>query len=78
MGFPMSVQKKSPSQMRVVLAQFLYAHDVDIETLYSALGADLTQCDADAVSHFAGIIDGINLATSKIRSHGIDDWATKG
>jgi len=48
---------------------------VDIEALYGALGADLTQCDADAVSHFAGIIDGINLATNKIRSHGIDNWA---
>lgn len=71
----MSEQKKSPSQMRVVLAQFLYAHDVDIEALYGALGADLTQCDADAVSHFAGIIDGINLATNKIRSHGIDNWS---
>ncbi len=71
----MSNQKKSPSQTRVILAQFLYAHDVDIETLYNSIGADLTQCDADAVSHFAGIIDGINLATNKIRSHGIDNWA---
>jgi len=71
----MSEQTKSPSQTRVVLAQFLYAHDVDIEMLYTAIGADLTQCDADAVSHFAGIIDGINLATNKIRSHGIDNWA---
>ncbi len=71
----MADQKKSPSQMRVILAQFLYAHDTDIESLYSAIGADLTQCDADAVSHFAGIIDGINLATNKIRSHGIDNWA---
>ncbi len=70
----MAEQKKSPSQLRVVLAQFLYSHSVDIEQLYSALGADLTQCDADAVSHFAGIIDGINLATNKIRSHGIDNW----
>ncbi|MEL6379769.1 MAG: hypothetical protein AAFW83_13250 [Pseudomonadota bacterium] len=71
----MSESKKSPSQLRVVLAQFLYAHNVDIEALYSAMGADLTQCDADAVSHFAGIIDGINLATDKIRSHGIDNWS---
>lgn len=75
MGLVMADKKKSPSQMRVILAQFLYAHDVDIEALYSAMGADLTQCDADAVSHFAGIIDGINLATGKIRSHGIDNWA---
>lgn len=71
----MNDRKKSPSQLRVLLAQYLYAHDVDIETLYSAIGADLTQCDADAVSHFAGIIDGINLATNKIRAHGIDSWA---
>ncbi len=71
----MNDRKKSPSQLRVLLAQYLYANDVDIETLYAAIGADLTQCDADAVSHFAGIIDGINLATNKIRSHGIDNWS---
>lgn len=68
-------EMKSPSQTRLLLAQFLFAHKVDIETLYRALGADLANCDSDAVSHMAGIIDGVNLATDKIRSHGLDDWA---
>lgn len=66
---------KSPSQTRLLLAQYLFAHGVDIETLYKALGADLADCDAEAVSHMAGIIDGVTLATSKIKAHGIDAWA---
>ncbi|MEL7487313.1 MAG: hypothetical protein AAGJ87_08885 [Pseudomonadota bacterium] len=69
--------EKSPSQTRLVLAQFLFAHDIDVEALYSALGADLAECDSEAVSHMAGIIDGVTLATSKIRDHGLDNW-TKG
>lgn len=68
-------ETKSPSQLRLILAQFLHAHDLDIEALYAALGADLAECDAEAVSHMAGVIDGITLATSKIRSHGLDNWS---
>lgn len=66
---------KSPSQTRLLLAQFLFAQGVDIEGLYKALGADLADCDAEAVSHMAGIIDGVTMATQKIKSHGIDAWA---
>ncbi|MEO1015234.1 MAG: hypothetical protein AAFX08_08620 [Pseudomonadota bacterium] len=68
-------ETKSPSQLRLVLAQFLFAHKVDIEGLYNALGADIAECDGEAVSHMAGVIDGVNLAAAKIRSHGIDEWA---
>lgn len=67
--------QKSPSQVRLILAQFLFANGVDIEGLYKALGAELADCDAEAVSHMAGIIDGVTLATAKIKSHGIDNWA---
>lgn len=63
------------SQLRLLLAQFLFAHNVEIETLYSALGTDLSSADSEAVSHMAGIIDGVTLATAKIRAHGIDAWA---
>ncbi|MEL7492073.1 MAG: hypothetical protein AAGJ73_15290 [Pseudomonadota bacterium] len=66
---------KSPSQLRLVLAQFLFAHNIDVETLYKSLGADLAECDSEAVSHMAGIIDGVTLATSKIRAHGLDNWS---
>ena len=69
--------EKSASQTRLLLAQFLYAHSVDVEGLYKALGAELADCDAEAVSHMAGIIDGVNLATNKIKAHGVDDWARK-
>lgn len=70
----MSDNKPSDSQTRLLLAQFLFANNVDIETLYKALGADLSSADGEAVSHMAGIIDGVALATAKIRSHGIDNW----
>jgi hypothetical protein len=66
---------KSPSQTRLILAQFLFANGVDIEALYKALGADLAECDAEAVSHMAGIIDGITMATQKIKAHGLENWA---
>lgn len=73
----MSNNAKSPSQTRLLLAQFMFAHNIDVEGLYKALGADLAASDNEAVSHMAGIIDGITLATSKIRAHGLDNW-TKG
>jgi len=66
----MSDGAPSDSQLRLILAQFLFAHNVDIETLYKALGADLSDADGEAVSHMAGIIDGITLAAAKIRAHG--------
>ncbi|MEM6414133.1 MAG: hypothetical protein AAF720_05695 [Pseudomonadota bacterium] len=68
-------ETKSPSQTRLMLAQFIFANQVDVETLYKALGANIADCDAESVSHMAGIIDGVNLAASKIRSHGVDEWA---
>lgn len=71
----MKMADKSPSQTRLALAQFLYQHGIDVENLYKALGADLAECDNEAVSHMAGIIDGVSLATSKIRAHGLDNWS---
>ncbi len=71
----MADNKPSDSQLRLALAQFLFSQNIDIETLYKALGADLSSADAEAVSHMAGIIDGVTLATSKIRAHGLDNWA---
>ncbi len=68
-------ETKSASQTRLVLAQFLFAHDIDIEALYKAIGVDIADCDAEALSHMAGIIDGVTLATQKIKQHGIDNWA---
>ncbi len=70
----MTDNAKSDSQTRLLLAQFLFANNVEIEALYRALGADLSNADSEAVSHMAGIIDGVALATAKIRAHGIDDW----
>ena len=71
----MDDKSPSDSQIRLLLAQFLFANNVEIETLYKALGADLSTADSEAVSHMAGIIDGVALATSKIRSHGLENWA---
>jgi hypothetical protein len=70
-------ESRSPSQVRLLLAQFMFANNLDVEALYKALGADLASSDNEAVSHMAGIIDGVTLATAKIRAHGIENW-TKG
>lgn len=69
------MSERTPSHTRLLLAQFLFANNIDVETLYKALGADLAHSDNEAISHMAGIIDGIHLATSKIRTHGLDNWA---
>jgi hypothetical protein len=69
------MSERTPSHTRLLLAQFLFANNIDVETLYKALGADLAHSDNEAISHMAGIIDGIQLATSKIRTHGLDNWA---
>jgi len=71
----MSQNTPSDSQLRLALAQFLFSQNIDIETLYKVLGADLSSADSEAVSHMAGIIDGISLATAKIRSHGLENWS---
>lgn len=68
-------EKPSHSRIRIALAQFLFANQVDIEELYSCLGIDTGECDAGALAHIAGVIDGMNVASTRIRQHGLDDWA---
>lgn len=68
---------KTPSQTRLLLAQFLFAHGMNLDEVYKALGVETVSSDNEAASHMAGIIDGITLATSRIRQHGLDNW-TKG
>ena len=68
-------EKPSHSRIRIALAQFLFANQIELDALYEALGVDTTECDAGAISHMAGIIDGMNVASTRIRQHGLDDWA---
>lgn len=68
-------EKPSQSRIRIALAQFLFANQIELDELYQALGADTAACDAGALSHMAGIIDGMNVASTRIRQHGLDDWA---
>ena len=64
----------SHSRIRIMLSQFLIQHGIELEDLYAALGVDTEECDAGALSHIAGVLDGMNVASSRIRQHGIDDW----
>ncbi len=65
----------SHSRMRIALAQYLIANKFELEDLYGCLGADVGNADETALSHIAGVIDGMNLAANRIRTHGLDDWA---
>lgn len=65
----------SHSRIRIALAQFCFAQKVDIEELYRALGTEATETDAEALSHMAGVLDGMTVAANRIRQHGLDDWA---
>ena len=67
-------EKQSYSRIRILLAQFMIANNIEIEDLYTAVGADTTECDPGALSHIAGVLDGMNVASSRIRQHGLDSW----
>ena len=51
------------------------AQKIDIEELYRALGTEATETDPEALSHMAGVLDGMTVAANRIRQHGLDDWA---
>lgn len=67
--------KPSLSRIRIALAQFAFANQIELDDLYRALGIDPGDADAGSLSHIAGIIDGMNVASTRIRQHGLDDWA---
>lgn len=66
--------KPSHSRIRITLSQFLLEQNIELEDLYAALGIDTEDCDPGALSHIAGVLDGMNVASSRIRQHGLDEW----
>lgn len=67
--------KPSDSRIRVALAQFCLAQSIEVEELLAALGVKADDMDPHAFAHLAGVIDGMNIASSRIRQHGLDKWA---
>ncbi|MEM9421838.1 MAG: hypothetical protein AAF986_04925 [Pseudomonadota bacterium] len=67
--------KPSHSRIRVALAQFCVAQSLELEELYDALGLSPSDADNEALAHLAGVLDGMTIATSRIREHGLDNWA---
>ena len=65
----------SHSRMRIALAQYLIANKFELEDLYACLGVEPSAAEESALSHITGVIDGMNLAANRIRTHGLDDWA---
>ncbi|MEM9234316.1 MAG: hypothetical protein AAGA69_08780, partial [Pseudomonadota bacterium] len=63
------------ARIRVALAQFCIAQSVEVDELFAALGVDMSNIDANAMAHLAGVVDGMTIASSRIRQHGIDNWA---
>ena len=68
-------EKPSHSRIRIALAQFCFSRNLDITELYEALGIEATATDPESLSHMAGVLDGMSVASSRIRQHGLDDWA---
>lgn len=71
----MAETKLSHSRIRINLAQFCVAHSIEVDDLYAALGINATESDSEALAHMAGVIDGMTVATERIRQHGLDNWA---
>ena len=67
--------KPSHSRIRIALAQFCYAQGIDVTDLFGAMGMTGANTDPEAMAHLAGVIDGMNIATSRIRDFGVDNWA---
>ena len=65
----------SHARIRIALAQFCTAHNIDLEELYAALGIAPGTADAEALAHMAGVLDGMTVASTRIRQHGLDGWA---
>lgn len=68
-------EKPSHSRIRIAISQFLFAHHIELEDLYEAMGIEPQEADPGALAHLAGIIDGMTVASTRIRQHGLDDWA---
>lgn len=73
--FKIMSEKPSYSRIRIALAQFLFANQIELEELYDALGVDTSDTDPGAISHIAGVLDGMNVASTRIRQHGLDNWS---
>ena len=71
----MMADQPSDARIRVALAQFCISQSIEVEELFSALGVQMENIDSQAIAHLAGVMDGMNIASNRIRQHGIDNWA---
>jgi hypothetical protein len=74
-GENIMADKPSHSRIRIALAQFCYAQSLDLDELYAALGVNAAETEPEALAHMAGVVDGMNVAATRIRQHGLDNWA---
>ncbi|MFC3303571.1 hypothetical protein [Parvularcula lutaonensis] len=63
------------ARVRIAVAQLLYQKGIDVGSLYHALGIDPADADSDALSHLAGVLDGMEAAAKAIRDHGLEGWS---
>ena len=68
-------EKPSDARIRIALAQFCIAQAIEVDELLAALGIEMSNVDDGALAHLAGVLDGMNVASSRIRQHGVDNWA---
>lgn len=63
------------ARVRIAVAQLLFTRGIDVGYLYEALGIDPADADSDALSHLAGVLDGMDAASQGIRDHGLEGWS---
>ncbi|NNU16925.1 hypothetical protein HK107_11405 [Parvularcula sp. ZS-1/3] len=67
-------EMKNAARVRIAVARLLYGEEIDVGDLYRALGIDPAEADSEALAHLAGVLDGMEAASTAIRDKGLDGW----
>lgn len=57
-------ERMTASRVRIAVAQLMHRRDIDVGDLYRALGIDPSKVEGEALSHLAGVLDGLEAAES--------------
>lgn len=68
-------QSMNAARVRIAVAQLLFTKGIDVGSLYEALGIDPADAESEALSHLAGVLDGMDAAAQGIRDNGLESWS---
>lgn len=55
-------EKMTAARVRIAVATLLHRRGIDVGDLYRALGIDPSKAESEALSHLAGVLDGLEAA----------------